>query len=89
MATFERRAQLNKVDAFSVDVSQWLDGEVISTASVVADALLNVTTTTTDTTSVNFLANGVSVGVSKVEITVNTPTRSRCFEVSVKVVEGG
>jgi len=88
MDVIERRAQVNKADAFKADVSLWLSSEEISTASIVTDALLTVSATTTDAKGVNFIASGVSVGLSVVKITVNTATRSRCFDVGIKVVQG-
>jgi len=88
MDIIERRAQIGKVDAFKADVSIWLGSEEISTASIVTDDLLTVSATTNDANGVSFIASGVSVGLSKVKITVNTATRSRCFDVGIKVVQG-
>lgn len=88
MDVFERRAQIGNTGGFGLNISRWLNGEVISTAIVTPDAKLNVSATTTDATSVNFLAQGLVVGLSTVEIDVTTPTRSRCFKVGVQVEEG-
>jgi len=88
MDVIERRAQVNKADAFKAEVSLWLGDEAISTSSIVTDALLTVSATTNDATGVNFIASGDAVGLSVVKITVNTATRSRCFDVGIKVVQG-
>lgn len=88
MNVFERRAQVGKVSAFGVNISRWLNGEAISTANATPDSKITISATTSDTTSVNFLAEGVAIGLSTVEIEVTTPTRSRCFKVGVQVVEG-
>lgn len=88
MNVFERRAQIGKVSAFGVNISRWLNGEAISTANATPDAKLTISATTTDVAEVNFLAEGVTVGLSIVEIEVSTPTRSRCFKVGVQIVEG-
>lgn len=88
MGIFERRAQVGKTGGFGLNLSRWLNGEAISSAVVTPDAKLTVSATTTDASAVNFLAQGVTVGLSTVEIEVTTPTRARCFKVGVQVVEG-
>lgn len=85
---FPRRLKVGKTDTFSIDVTEWLDGETLTGQSVTSDALTTVNDSTINGNLVTVRLNGVTVGQSLVEIEYSTATRSDCVKTIVVVIEG-
>lgn len=90
MSTFERRLKVGEIDAFTLDVSSWVDGESITSLVVNDDSggLISVGASSIDGSNLSVLLTGVSIGRASVHFDYTTATRSNCYKATVIVVAG-
>lgn len=84
---FEKPLKVGKVERFEVDLSSWLNGEVLQSATVEPD-ITKATLTTSDISGgvVGFFLTGLGTGACKVHLNYTTATRSDCLTVIVIVL---
>lgn len=88
MAAFERRLKVNKTDTFTIDVSGWAAGEVI-TSSVVTEpgGLTLINSDSIDGSKLTVSLTGVTTGGAQVHFDYATATRSDCYVGTVIVID--
>lgn len=87
MKKYERKLKVNKTGAYEFDVSNWANGEPLTSFAVSSDALCTVITQTESNGLITFTVTGVSVGVSEIHIEFATATTSDCFVANITVIE--
>jgi hypothetical protein len=89
MATFERPLKVGKRDNYTLTLSSgYLDGEVITVATVTTtSALLTIDTVSNDGVAISALCSGVGVGDAVLDFEWSTATRSGCEKHTVIIEE--
>lgn len=88
MAAFERKLKVNKIDAFTLDVTSWLDSESITSLVVSnADGRVTVGASSFSGGLLSVLLTGVATGAAEVHFDYTTATRSDCYASIVVVID--
>jgi hypothetical protein len=73
--------KVGKTERYSVDVTNFADGQTITSASFVSTGgLSTIGTTAIDGTIISALFTGVNVGTDFIDIEYSTATRSDCLK---------
>ena len=89
MAAFERRLKVNKVDAFTVDVSSWLGDETITSLTVTdaSGGMITIGASSIDGGNLTVLLTGELTGGAEIHYDYTTASRSDCYKAIVIVVD--
>ena len=86
MIAWQKPLKVGKVDRYSVDLTNWLDGQAVTGATLTPTlGLVTAGTTTIDGNVVSWLLTGVGVGVELFDLEYTTSSRSDCEEIQLKV----
>tara|TARA_R110000744_G_scaffold205320_2_gene324026 strand:- start:83 stop:361 length:279 start_codon:yes stop_codon:yes gene_type:complete len=89
MATFQRTAQVGKIESYELDDSAWAASEVILSLTVLnPDNKVTIGATTFSGGLMSVTVTGVTAGNAVLHFEYTTATRSRCSAVTVRVVDG-
>lgn len=84
---YDKRLKVGKTERYTFGLSEWLDGEAITSATVTAcGAGINIGTTTSTDGVIGFLATGVTVGRYDIIFNYQTSTRSDSAKHQIEVI---
>ena len=84
--TWAKSLKVGKVDRYSIDLTNWLNGQSIISATIApVTGIATAGTTSIDGNVISWLITGVGLGVEKFDVAYTTATRSDCEEVQLKV----
>ena len=88
MQTFDKEVKVGKIQRYTFDVTKWLAGDALISASATVEGL-KVTVSACDISAgvIGFFATGVSVGRETVHLSYATSTQSDCDSVGIIVEE--
>ncbi len=87
--TNSRSAQVGETESFALDVTDWAEGESITSLSVTnSDSMLTIDAQSIDGYQLNFTATGLTAGFAVVKMEWETATRSRveCMRIRIESV---
>jgi hypothetical protein len=83
----QKHLRVSKTERYTFNLSAWLNGEAIATATVTGDAKATLSTADISGGVIGWFATGVAKGVSVVHIDYTTATRSDCQTLRIIVVD--
>jgi hypothetical protein len=84
----QRQIKVSKTDVVGIDVSDWANGDTITTLAVTnADGLLTVNSTSISGDIMLVSITGVAEGAAVLDFEYETATRNECTELTVYVIE--
>lgn len=84
---YERELKVSKTGAYQLGVSQFTEGEPVTSFSVTSDTRITIDSQEEENSVIKFTATGVSVGRSEVHFEFATATTSDCTTAYIYVVE--
>jgi Ca2+-dependent lipid-binding protein len=88
MLASQRQIKVSKTDVVGINVSDWSNGETITTLAVTnADGLLTVNSTSISGDIMLVSITGVAEGAAVLDFEYSTATRNECTELTVYVIE--
>lgn len=82
----EKPVRVTKTERYTFDLTAWLKGESIASATLTGDAKTTLSPTDINGGVIGWFATGVEKGVSVVHIDYTTATRSDCQTLRIVVV---
>ena len=84
--TWAKSLKVGKIDRYSIDLTNWLDGQSIATATMVpASTFATAGAVSIDGNIISVLITGDNVGVEVFDINYATATRSGCVEAQLLI----
>jgi hypothetical protein len=83
----EKPVKISKTERYTFNLSAWLNGEAIATATVTGDAKATLSAADINGGIIGWFATGVAKGVSVVHIEYTTATRSDCQNLRIIVID--
>jgi hypothetical protein len=83
----QKQLRVSKTERYTFNLSGWLNGETIATATVTGDAKATLSVADVSGGVIGWFATGVAKGVSLVHIEYTTATRSDCQTLRIIVID--
>ena len=86
MSAWQKPLKVGKTDRYSVDLTNWLDGQAVASVTFTSAGGVTVGATSIDGNVVSALLTGAVEGVDSVDVAYSTTTRSDCEMISLRVI---